>query len=253
MIPVALIPVLEQLSRLANDVLVWLHDNVGLEWGLAIIVLTFLTRLLILPLSIKQIRSMRALQAHQPELKAIQSKYKEDRQRMQQEMMKFYKENNVNPFASCIPLIMQLPVFLALYYALRSFLPDEVCPNGATDCAAAGFLFIPSLLEKATGAVLVVLILLYVSTQLGAGMVMSVSADRQQRMLMLALPVVFVPIIIGFPAGLVVYWITTNVWTLGQQFVVRIVSPPPPQPTPEEVAASKPPPPPPRRKRKRRK
>jgi YidC/Oxa1 family membrane protein insertase len=251
-IPVALIPVLQQLSTLANDVLVFIHDNIGLGWGLSIVALTFLTRLLIVPLSIKQIRSMRALQAHQPELKQIQEKYKDDRQRMQREMMSFYKENNVNPFASCIPLLMQLPVFLALYYALRSFLPDEVCPGGATDCADAGFLFIPSLLEKATGGVLIVLIVLYVGTQLGAGLVMSVTADRQQRMLMLALPVVFVPIIIGFPAGLVVYWITTNVWTLGQQFVVKQVSPPPPQPTPAEVAAAKPPPPPPR-KRKRRK
>jgi YidC/Oxa1 family membrane protein insertase len=249
---VALIPVLQQLSTLANDVLVFIHDNIGLGWGLSIVALTFLTRLLIVPLSIKQIRSMRALQAHQPELKQIQEKYKDDRQRMQREMMDFYKENNVNPFASCIPLLMQLPVFLALYYALRSFLPDEVCPGGATDCADAGFLFIPSLLEKATGGVLIVLIVLYVGTQLGAGLVMSVTADRQQRMLMLALPVVFVPIIIGFPAGLVVYWITTNVWTLGQQFVVKQVSPPPPQPTPAEVSASKPPPPPPR-KRKRRK
>ncbi len=252
MIPVALIPVLQQLSKLANDVLVFLHDNIGLEWGVAIIVLTFLTRLLILPLSIKQIRSMRALQAHQPELKAIQEKYKGDRQRMQREMMAFYQENNVNPFASCIPLLLQLPVFLALYYALRSYLPDEVCAGGATDCSAASFLFIPSLLEKATGAVLVVLIVLYVGTQLGAGMVMSVTADRQQRMMMLFLPIVFVPIIISFPAGLVVYWITTNVWTLGQQFVVKQVSPPPPQATPEEVRASKPPPPPPRKRKRRR-
>jgi len=251
-IPVALIPVLEQLSRLANDVLVFLHDNVGLEWGVAIIVLTFLTRLLILPLSIKQIRSMRALQAHQPEIKKIQEKYKGDRQRMQREMMSFYQENQINPFASCVPLLMQLPVFLALYYALRSFLPDEVCAPGVTDCPDAAFLFIPSLLEAATGAVLVVLIVLYVGTQLGAGLVMSAAADRQQRMLMFAFPIIFVPIIINFPAGLVVYWIATNFWTLGQQFVVKQVIPPPPKPTPEEVQAAKPPPPPPRKRKRRR-
>ncbi len=252
MIPIALLPVLDQLAHLANDVLVWLHDTIGLEWGVAIIVLTFLTRLLILPLSMKQIRSMRALQAHQPEIKKIQAQYKDDRQRLQRELMAFYQENQINPFASCIPLLLQLPVFLALYYALRSFLPHEVCTGGATDCPAASFLFIPSLLEAATGAVLVVLIVLYVGTQLGAGLVMSASSDRQQRLMMMALPVVFVPIIINFPAGLVVYWITTNVWTLGQQFVVKQVAPPPPGPTPEEVEAAKAPPPPPRKRKRRR-
>src|SRR5262249_56876644 len=113
------------------------QDNVGLEWGGAIIVLTFLTRLLILPLSLKQIRSMRSMQAHQPQIKEIQAKYKDDRQRLQRELMAFYQENQINPFASCVPLLLQLPVFLALYYALRSFLPDEVCAHGATDCPAA--------------------------------------------------------------------------------------------------------------------
>jgi YidC/Oxa1 family membrane protein insertase len=250
----ALIPVLEQLSQLANDVLVFLHDQIGLEWGVAIIVLTFLTRLLIVPLSIKQIRSMRALQAFQPQIKEIQEKYKDDRQRMQREMMSFYQENQINPLASCFPLLLQLPVFLALYYALRSYLPDEVCASGVTDCDAASFLFIPSLLEKATGGVLVVLIILYVGTQLGAGMVMAATADRTQRMIMFGLPLVFVPIIINFPAGLVVYWITTNVWTVGQQFVVKKVAPPPAKATPEAVAqakAAKPPPPPPRKRKKR--
>ena len=252
MLPLA--NIFQPLIDVANSVLTFFHDDVGVGWGMAIILLTIVTRIAILPLSIKQIRSMRSLQAHQPEIKKIQERYKDDRQRMQREMMSFYKENNVNPFASCIPLLMQLPVFLALYYALRSFLPDEVCPGGATDCADAGFLFIPSLLEKATGGVLIVLIVLYVGTQLGAGLVMSVTADRQQRMLMLALPVVFVPIIIGFPAGLIVYWITTNIWTVGQQYVVKRVAPPPPKATPEAVAeakAARPPPPPPR-KRKRR-
>ena len=84
---------------------------------MSIVVLTFLTRVLILPLSIKQIRSMRALQAHQPEIKKIQEKYKGDRQRQQREMMAFYKENEINPFASCVPLLLQLPVFIALLRA----------------------------------------------------------------------------------------------------------------------------------------
>ena len=117
-----------------------------------------------------------------------------------------------------------------------------------------GWLFIPDLTEAATGGVLVVLIILYVVTQLGAGLVMAATADRTQRMIMFGLPLIFVPFIISFPAGLIVYWITTNVWTVGQQWVVKQVAPPPPKATPEaieEAKAAKPPPPPPR-KRKRR-
>jgi YidC/Oxa1 family membrane protein insertase len=252
---IVLANIFQPLIDVAQSVLVFLHDNVGLEWGVAIIVLTFITRIVILPLSITQIRSMRALQAHQPEIKAIQEKYKDDRQRMQREMMSFYQENKINPFASCLPLLLQLPVFLALFYLLRNQLADDICPNvpnaGPDNCSEP-FLFIPNLLDNATGGVLVALIVLYVVTQLGAGLVMSASADRNQRMLMFGLPIVFVPFIISFPAGLILYWITTNVWTLGQQFVVKQVAPPPPQPTPEEVKASKPPPPPPRKRKRRR-
>jgi YidC/Oxa1 family membrane protein insertase len=115
-----------------------------------------------------------------------------------------------------------------------------------------GFLFIPDLTAKATGGVLIALVVIYVVTQLLAGLVMAVTADRSQRILMFALPLIFVPIIIGFPAGLVLYWITTNVWTIGQQYVVQRVIPAPAVPTPEEARAARPPPPPPRKKKKRR-
>ena len=96
-----------------------LHDDVGLSWGLSIVVLTVIVRLAILPLTIKQIKSMNALRALQPQIKEIQEKYKGDRQRMNQEMMRFYKENKVNPFASCLPLLLQLPVFMSLFYLLK--------------------------------------------------------------------------------------------------------------------------------------
>jgi YidC/Oxa1 family membrane protein insertase len=235
---------LQPLIDLADTVLIFFHDDAGFGWGMSIVALTFVTRLAILPLSIKQIRSMRALQAYQPQIKELQEKYKDDRQRLQRELMSFYQENKINPFASCVPLILQIPVFLALFYLLR----DEDVFGGT----APGWLFIPDLTEAATGGVLVVLIVLFVGTQLGAGMVMMATADRNQRLLMFALPLIIVPFIISFPAGLVVYWITTNVWTLGQQFVVKRVAPPPPKPTPEEVKAAKPPPPPPRKRKRRR-
>jgi len=118
-----------------------------------------------------------------------------------------------------------------------------------------GFLFIPDLTDKATGGVLIALIVIYVATQLFSGLVMATTSDRNQRMLMMALPFIFVPFILSFPAGLILYWITTNIWTIGQQYVVNKVIPPPVIATPEGAAAavaSKPPPPPPKKKKRKR-
>src|SRR5919108_4060476 len=109
--------VLQPLIDVAVSVLEFFHDSIGLSWGGAIIALTFATRAVLIPLTYRQIKGMRALQALQPQIKEIQEKFKNDRQRMQQEMMRFYQENKVNPFASCIPLLAQLPVFITLFYA----------------------------------------------------------------------------------------------------------------------------------------
>ena len=165
---------------------------------------------------------MRALQALQPQIKEIQAKYKNDRQRMQQEMMRFYQENKVNPFASCLPLLRPAA---GLHHALlrarsTSSRADIGCEAG--HCGAeASFLFINDLTAKAAGGELIVLLVLYVGTQLVSGLVMSVTADKSQRMMMMVLPFIFVPFVISFPAGLVLYWITTNFWTIGQQYVIQ--------------------------------
>jgi YidC/Oxa1 family membrane protein insertase len=247
LIPVA--NILQPLIDAADAVITFLHDDVGLTWGLAIVGLTFITRLVILPLSLKQIRSMRSLQQHAPELKALQEKYKGDKERLQREMMAFYKENQINPLASCWPLLLQLPVFLALYQLLNS----DTFKQQVLDDPPEGFLFIPNLTENATGVELVILIILFIATQMGAGLVMSSRVqDRNQRLIMFGLPFLFAPFVATFPAGLAVYWIATNIWTLGQQWVVMTFWPPPPLPTPEEVQAKKPPPPPPRKKKRRR-
>jgi YidC/Oxa1 family membrane protein insertase len=250
MIPAA--NILQPLIDVANEVLKFFHDQAGLSWGMAIIALTVLTRAILIPLTYKQLKGMRALQALQPQLKEIQAKYKNDRQRMQQEMMRFYQENKVNPFSSCIPLLAQLPVFITLFYVLRNELPADIgCKAG--ECAdKASFLFIPDLTAKATGGVLITLLILYIGTQLISGLVMSVTADKSQRTMMFVLPFIFVPFVISFPAGLVLYWITTNVWTIGQQYTIQRLIPAPHVPTPEEARATKPPPPPPRKKKKRR-
>ena len=247
--------VLQPLIDVGTAVLLYLHDNVGLGWGVSIIVLTFLTRLLILPLSIKQLRSVRSMQVHAPQIKEIQQKYKSDRQRMQQELMRFYQENKINPFASCIPLLLQFPFFITLFYVLREDLKPHLMETAAVG-GNIGWWFIPDLGEKATGGVLVALVAIYFLTMLGSSLVMAAGADKQQRTLMFILPVIFTPIIIGFPAGLVLYWITTNVWTIGQQYAVKELMPAPKvlEMEAKERAAEKaaPPPPPPRKKKKRR-
>jgi YidC/Oxa1 family membrane protein insertase len=241
---------LQPLIDLAEVVIVFLHDDVGLDWGLSIIGLTFLTRILILPLSLKQIRSMRHLQAHAPEMKALQQRYKDDKERLQRELMKFYRENKINPLASCWPLLLQLPVFLALFYLLRGDAFQGRVRGPET--ADPGWLFIADLTEAATGPELLLLIVLFIGTQIGAGLVMTSKVNRQQRIIMFVLPFVIVPFIATFPAGLALYWITTNVWTLGQQWVVHTFWPPPEPPSPAEIEAKRPPPPPPRKKKRRR-
>jgi YidC/Oxa1 family membrane protein insertase len=228
--------VLQPLVDFAHAILKFWHDEVGVSWGVSIIGLTVVIRLLILPLTFKQVKSMQALQQLQPEIKKIQERYKDDRQRMNQEMMSFYQENKVNPLGSCLPILLQLPFFFSLFYLLRSseFKADIE--------GAERFLFIPDLAAPVTGhpGVLATLIVLYVLTQLGASIITAISADRTQRMIMLSLPFVFVVFIINFEAGLIVYWITTNVWTIGQQLLVRKLYPKPPPLERAAIADGKP-------------
>jgi YidC/Oxa1 family membrane protein insertase len=215
--------VLQPLVDAADALLLFLHDNVGLNWGLSIIGLTVIVRLAIVPLTIKQIKSMNALRALQPQMKEIQEKYKGDRQAMNQAMMRFYQENKVNPFSSCLPLLLQLPIFLSLFYLLRG---DEFRQRVEAS-GEQSFLFINNLAEKAHGPELVVLMILFIGSQVASTMVMSVSVDKTQQRIMLLLPLFFAFLIPNFPSGLILYWITTNFWTLGQQLVVKRLAPPP--------------------------
>jgi YidC/Oxa1 family membrane protein insertase len=201
------------------------HDLIGNfpnSWGWSIILLTFTVRIFILPLTFKGVKSMQRLQTFQPEIKKIQERFKDDKQRMNQEVMAFYQREKVNPLGSCLPLILQIPFFLALFQLLRSpAFKADISDN-------PGFFAIPDLAEKVTDPVLLgVLIVLYVGTQLAASLVTAISADPMQRRIMLALPFVFVIFIVNFQAGLIVYWITTNVWTIGQQLLVKKLYPKP--------------------------
>jgi YidC/Oxa1 family membrane protein insertase len=224
--------VLQPLIDVCRAILEFWHGALGDwegSWGVSIILLTFTVRLAILPLTFKGVKSMQRLQQLTPEMKRIQERYKDDRQRMNQEMMAFYQREKVNPLSSCMPLILQIPFFISLFYLLRSkTFQGDIEGNES-------FLFIPDLAKRVTDrpVILAVLILLYIGTQLGATAVTAMSADKTQQRIMYALPFVFTLFIVNFQAGLIVYWITTNVWTIGQQLLVRKL-----YPKPEPIAPS---------------
>ncbi len=211
--------VLEQVEAVIKSVLTTYHDHIA-SWGLCIILLTFTVRLVILPLTIKQFRSMAAMQTIQPKVKQLQNKYKgknarEDKQQMQKELMELYKEHGVNPFASCLPLVAQLPVFIGLYQVLR----NQIEPT-----PIKSFLGIEDIFQKLStigGVTEYVIIALYVGTMLGSTLLFSFVTDRQQKYMFAAMPIFFIPFVIGVPAGVMIYWITTNVWTICQQGVIK--------------------------------
>jgi YidC/Oxa1 family membrane protein insertase len=229
---------LRPIEDLLTSILEWLHASIGLPWAWAIIVLTLMVRMVILPLTIKQIRSMQRLQMHAPELKAIQQKYKHDKQKMNEEVMKFYRENKVNPLASCLPLVLQLPIFFALFFVLRDFEKD-VFPNyPESDLGWLGL--VPNITHDVnthwSGWLLLVV---YVASQLASTYFMATTADPRQRYLFFALPFVFIFFVIRFPIGLMLYWSTTNLWTVGQGLVTRRLVPKP-QPPPKRTSRTPP-------------
>jgi YidC/Oxa1 family membrane protein insertase len=228
--------ILSPLIDACQWVLEFWHDLFGGSWGWSIILLTFTVRIAILPLTFKGVKSMQRLQTLQPEIKKIQERYKDDRQRMNQEVMAFYQREKVNPLGSCLPLILQIPFFISLFYLLRSSeFKADIAGNAA-------FGPINNLAEKVTfadqPALLITLIVLYVGTQLAASAVTAFSADPTQRRIMFALPFVFVIFIVNFEAGLIVYWITTNVWTIGQQLLVKKLYPKPERPADAPAATT---------------
>jgi YidC/Oxa1 family membrane protein insertase len=224
-----------------EDFLTWalegLHSSVGLPWGWAIVVLTMLVRIAILPLTIKQFRSMKRLQQHAPELKAIQQKYKNDRQKMNEEVMKFYRENKVNPLASCLPIVLQIPIFISLFFVLRDF-DEEVFPKYPD--SDLGWLGIVDNITDPINSEWAgwLLLVIYVASQLASVISMPMT-DPRQRYIFLGLPFVIIPFIITFPIGLMLYWSTTNLWSVGQGLVTRRLAPKP-QPPPKRTSRTPP-------------
>jgi YidC/Oxa1 family membrane protein insertase len=237
----------DPIQRPLTALLEWLHASVGLTWAWAIIALTLIVRFAIVPLTVKQIRSMQKLQQHAPELKAIQAKYKnrksrEDRQRMNEEVMRFYKENKVNPAASCLPILIQIPIFISLFFVLNNFEKNVLPEYPASEIGWLGI--VPDITADVnahwSGWLLLVV---YVVSQL-ASIISMPTTDPRQRYIFVALPLIFIPFILTFPVGLMLYWATTNLWTVGQGIVTRRLVPrkvpPPPKRTsrtpPKETA-----------------
>jgi YidC/Oxa1 family membrane protein insertase len=214
-----------------RTVLEWIHSTIGLPWAWSIIALTLVIRIVIVPLTVKQIRSMQHLQAHAPELKALQAKYKHDRQRMNEEVMKFYRENKINPAASCLPILVQIPVFISLYYVLRNFSKTTLVHYPGSDLGWLGI--VPNITHNITSHWSGwVLLAVYVVSQVASTYFMSATMDPRQRWIFMALPLVFIFFIVNasFPVGLLLYWVTTNLWTVGQGLVTRRLMPKPAPP-----------------------
>ncbi|MFF8957708.1 membrane protein insertase YidC [Streptomyces sp. NPDC014894] len=229
--------------------------DTGWAWGLSIVSLVILIRICLIPLFVKQIKSMRNMQALQPKMKAIQERYKSDKQRQSEEMMKLYKETGTNPLSSCLPILAQSPFFFALYYVLSNIASGNtvgVINKSLLDSAreahifgaplASKFMDSPGKVEALNASLLdvrivtaVMIVLMSASQFYTQRQLMQKNVDltvktpymQQQKMMMYIFPVIFAVMGVNFPVGVLVYWLTTNVWTMGQQMYVINQNPTP--------------------------
>ncbi|MGI5376731.1 membrane protein insertase YidC [Streptomyces sp. CA-251387] len=223
-------------------------DDTGWAWGLSIVSLVILIRICLIPLFVKQIKATRAMQTLQPEMKKIQERYKNDKQRQSEEMMKLYKETGTNPLSSCLPILAQSPFFFALYHVLNSIANNDtvgVINTRLLESAQQAHIFGAPLAAKFTDSssdvaaldaslvsvrvvTAIMIILMSASQFYTQRQLMTKNVDttvktpfmQQQKMLMYIFPVMFAVFGINFPVGVLVYWLTTNVWTMGQQMYV---------------------------------
>ena len=230
----------------------------GVSWSIAIIGLVVIIRIILIPLSVKQIKSQRALTALQPHMKEIQKKYKDDRQKQSEEMMKLYKEHKTNPLASCFPILAQAPIFFALFTVLNGIGKTPIDTKGVlteadgVSAAQAEFFGAPisqTFLGSDSGTVKLVTIFLIAFMSLTTfttqrqlmtkGMPKMDSSNnmmlQQQKIMLYAFPIIFAITGVNFPVGVLIYWSTTNLWTWGQQYYVIKRNPTPGSPAYEEL------------------
>jgi YidC/Oxa1 family membrane protein insertase len=258
--------ILNPLYNLVSGIIVLFHNllspllgkDSGVTWSLSIMGLVVVIRIVLIPLFVKQIKSQRALTALQPHMKEIQKKYKDDRQKQSEEMMKLYKEHKTNPLASCFPILAQAPIFFALFTVLNGIARD--IPHGVLkgdlliSAQEAKFFganlsntFLSSDSNTQTKLVTVLLIIFMSATTfitqrqlMVKGMPKMDSSNnmmlQQQKIMLYVFPVIFAVTGVNFPVGVLIYWSTTNLWTFGQQFYVIKRNPTPGSPAYEELA-----------------
>ena len=254
--------ILNPLYTAVSWVLITFHDllsftnNEDLQWSVGIIALVVLIRIILIPLFVKQIKSQRALTALQPHMKAIQKKYKDDRQKQSEEMMKLYKEHKTNPLASCFPILAQAPIFFALFWVLNGISQNK--PHGLlkgeylVSAQSASFFGAP-LSDTFLGAdvtstkIIAIALIIFMSattftTQrqlMVKGMPKMDSSNnimlQQQKIMLYLFPIIFAVTGVNFPIGVLIYWSTTNLWTWGQQYYVIKRNPTPGSPAYEEL------------------
>ena len=258
--------ILNPLYTAVSWVMITFHDllsftnNEDLQWSVGIIGLVILIRIILIPLFVKQIKSQRALTALQPHMKAIQKKYKDDRQKQSEEMMKLYKEHKTNPFASCFPILAQAPIFFALFTVLNGISQNR--PHGLLkgeyliSAQQAYFFGAPlsgTFLGSSDGITKIISIVLIIfmsattfTTQrqlMVKGMPKMDSSNnmmlQQQKIMLYLFPVIFAVTGVNFPVGVLIYWSTTNLWTWGQQYYVIKRNPTPGSPAYEELQKKK--------------
>jgi YidC/Oxa1 family membrane protein insertase len=258
--------ILKPLYIAVSWVIVTIHDllspifgtDSGVSWSLAIIGLVIIIRIILVPLFVKQIKSQRALTALQPHMKEIQKKYKDDRQKQSEEMMKLYKEHKTNPLASCFPILAQAPIFFALFTVLNGIGKNPPVRHGVltqddvVSAANAKFFGAPisdTFLGTNITTVKIVTILLIALMSLTTfttqrqlmtkGMPKMDASNnmmlQQQKIMLYAFPLIFAISGVNFPIGVLIYWSTTNIWTWGQQFYVIKRNPTPGSPAYEEL------------------
>ena len=204
--------------NIMGSVLLYFHQNLGLQWWLAIVLLTIIIRTLLFPLTVRQVRSMRAMQELRPEMDKIRAKYKDNRQKQQEEQMKLFQENKVNPLGGCLPLLIQMPIIIGIFYVIRKFGggvagAEAEYPSFTT----GGILWFQNLTDHDPLYILPVLSAL---TMLASMEITNKAMEPQQRWLMRLMPLGITVFLWSFPAGLFVYWITSNTITFVQNYAI---------------------------------
>lgn len=204
--------------NILGTVLLYFHQNLGLQWWLSIVLLTVIIRTLLFPLTVRQVRSMRAMQELRPEMEKIRSKYKDNRQKQQEEQMKLFQENKVNPLGGCLPLLVQMPIIIGIFYVIRKFGGGVAGAEALyPSFQSGGILWFQNL---SVHDPLYILPILSAVTMLASMEVTNKAMEPQQRWLMRLMPIGITVFLWSFPAGLFVYWITSNIITLVQNYAI---------------------------------